>query len=120
MSSIEYEYQAEINQLMNIMINNFYSNKDIFLRELISNSSDAIDKILNKDGKINIIPDKQNNILIIKDNGIGMNDDDLKNNIGIIANSGTKKLNNNELIGYFGVGFYSGFLVSKKIEIINI
>lgn len=115
----EYQYQAEINQLMNIMINNFYSNKDIFLRELISNASDAINKISNKDGKIEIITDKENKVLYIKDNGIGMDKKDLINNIGMIANSGTKNLNNTQLIGYFGVGFYSGFLVSNKIELIT-
>lgn len=100
----EYRYQAEINQLMNIMINNFYSNKDVFLRELISNASDAISKISNKNGMIEIIPDKEKKILIIKDNGIGMNEDDLINNIGMIAKSGTKQFNNNQLIGFFGVG----------------
>lgn len=129
MTSKQFKFQVEIDQLMNIMINNLYTNKDIFIRELISNSSDAINKLSNKEFNdyekyencIKIFTDKENKIINIYDNGIGMNEDDLINNIGTIAQSGTKLLkdNNKLLIGQFGVGFYSSFLVSEKITIIT-
>jgi len=136
----KYKFDTEINQLLHLMINSLYSNKEIFIRELISNASDAIDKIkfltisdekfknLKFDPKINIKIDKDKKILIISDNGIGMNKDDLVNHLGTIAKSGTKSFLENlsgdvkkdsSLIGQFGVGFYSAFMVSKKIEVIS-
>ncbi|MGM0787795.1 MAG: ATP-binding protein, partial [Thermodesulfobacteriota bacterium] len=96
-----YEFQTEVNQLLNIIINSLYSNKEIFLRELISNASDAIDKISfeaqtnpdilgdDTEFKIKITPDKENQTLTVSDNGIGMTKDDVKENLGTIAKSGT-------------------------------
>ena len=134
------EFQTESKQLLNLMINSIYTNKEIFLRELISNASDAIDKYkylqLTSEGKLNVkdyqiylVVDKQNRTLTIKDNGIGMSHDDLVNSLGTIASSGSKEFlkkykeaKNSEdlnIIGQFGVGFYSAFMVASKIEVLT-
>ena len=119
---MEHEFKAEISELMNLIVNAFYSDKDIFLRELISNASDAIHKKNPKSPFINIRTTK--NQLIIEDNGVGMDREDMKNNLGKIAHSGTKafveslkQTNNNSLIGQFGVGFYSAFLVADIVQV---
>ncbi len=125
------QFKTESKRILDLMINSIYTNKEIFLRELISNASDAIDKLkfisltdskVNSDFKINIEIDKEQRKLIIEDNGIGMSEEDLEKNLGTIAESGTlafKKENagntDNELIGQFGVGFYSAFMVADKI-----
>lgn len=133
------EFKTEVNKLLDIVINSLYSEKYIFLRELISNASDALDKLkywrlINPDlakpdaaYKITITPDKDHKTLTISDNGIGMNRDDLINHIGTIAKSGTAEFLQNtkentsvvDLIGKFGVGFYSAFMVAQKVEIIT-
>ena len=125
------EFKTQSKRILDLMINSIYTNKEIFLRELISNASDAIDKLhfisltddkVNSDFKIEIIPDAQNKTLTITDNGIGMNEVELENNLGTIAESGTlafksEQKDKNELIGQFGVGFYSAFMVANKIVV---
>ncbi len=127
------QFKTESKRVLDLMINSIYTNKEIFLRELISNASDATDKLkfisltdgeVTSDFKITITPDKSARTLTIEDNGIGMTETDLEKNIGTIASSGTlafKKDNegktDNELIGQFGVGFYSAFMVADKIEV---
>ena len=130
------QFKSESVRLLDLMINSIYTNKDIFLRELISNSSDAIDKLYYRsltdkelkvntnDLKIEIIPDHENRTLTIIDNGIGMTQDELENNLGTIAKSGSlsfkeenKDQNDVNIIGQFGVGFYSSFMVSKEVKV---
>lgn len=132
-------FQADVSKMLNIVVNSLYSEKQIFLRELISNASDACDKLkylaltnpgIAKDSgqmKIKITPDAASNTLTISDNGIGMNREDLINHLGTIAKSGTAEFVKNvaengsvvELIGQFGVGFYAAFMVADKVEIIT-
>ena len=128
------QFKAESKRLLDLMINSIYTNKEIFMRELISNASDAIDKLhylsltdskVKPDNfEIRIEADKENRTLTISDNGIGMTEEELENNLGTIAKSGSlafKQENENQtdvdIIGQFGVGFYSAFMVSKKIEV---
>ncbi|WP_276883397.1 molecular chaperone HtpG [Campylobacter cuniculorum] len=134
------QFQTEVNQLLQLMIHSLYSNKEIFLRELISNASDALDKLnflsvsddayknLKFEPKIEIKLDKDAKTLSISDNGIGMNEKDMIENLGTIAKSGTKSFLENlsgdikkdsQLIGQFGVGFYSAFMVADKIEVLS-
>ena len=130
-------FQADVSKMLNIVVNSLYSEKQIFLRELISNASDACDKLkylaLTNPGiakesgqmKIKITPDAASNTLTVSDNGIGMNKEDLINHLGTIAKSGTAEFVKNvaengsavELIGQFGVGFYAAFMVADKVEI---
>ena len=132
------QFQTEIKQLLDLMIHSLYSNKEIFLRELISNANDALDKLnyltlsddaykrLDFNPKITISFDSNKNTISIEDNGIGMNEEDLENNLGTIAKSGTKSFLNSlsgdkkkdaGLIGQFGVGFYSSFMVADKVVV---
>lgn len=129
------KFKTESKRILDLMINSIYTNKDIFLRELISNASDAIDKLkfisltddkVIFDFSINISVDKEKRTLKISDNGIGMTAEDLEKNLGTIAESGTlafktenKDNTDNELIGQFGVGFYSAFMVADKIEVFS-
>jgi len=134
----KHEFQSEAKQVLELMINSVYSNPDIFVRELISNASDAIDKLrieglsnpdlsdLAKEGRIEITVDRANQTLTISDNGIGMTRNDLVSYLGTIARSGTKEFaqamreaasgNNSDLIGQFGVGFYSSFIAADKVS----
>ena len=134
-------FKAETRKLLDLMINSIYTNKEIFLRELISNASDAIDKLKfqsltkpellenNSDFEIRISIDKDNKVLTVSDNGIGMTYDEVVENIGTIAKSGSKEFieklqgtdskNAAELIGQFGVGFYSTFMVAEKVKILT-
>lgn len=138
-----HQFKTEVQQLLNLIINSLYSNKDIFLRELISNSSDAIDKLRFKtqtepdilgddtEFRIKIVADKEKQTIEVSDNGIGMTSDEVLENIGTIAKSGTaafleamkaskkQDLLTPELIGQFGVGFYSSFIVAEKVTLIT-
>lgn len=134
------QFKAESKKLLDMMINSIYTNKEIFLRELISNASDAIDKLYFKsltdnsvglsksDFKIQITADKENRTLMVEDNGIGMTAEELESNLGTIAKSGSlnfkqdnqqAKENDIEVIGQFGVGFYSSFMVASKVEVVS-
>lgn len=135
----EYQFQTEVNQLLKLIIHSMYSNKDIFLREIVSNASDALDKLnylkvsdetykgVKSEPRIDITFDDPNKILTVQDSGIGMNEEDLNNNLGTIARSGTKAFiekiaedknaGESNLIGQFGVGFYSAFMAAKKINV---
>lgn len=134
------QFKAESKKLLDMMINSIYTNKEIFLRELISNASDAIDKLYFKsltdnsvglsksDFKIQITADKENRTLTVEDNGIGMTAEELESNLGTIAKSGSlnfkqdnqqAKENDIEVIGQFGVGFYSSFMVASKVEVVS-
>ena len=141
MSTQKMEFKTEVNQILDLMIHSLYSHKEIFLRELISNASDALDKaryesLLNSDlketkgdWKIKITVDKDAGTLIVSDNGIGMSRDEAIEALGTIAHSGTKEFlqslknkdiqDNPELIGQFGVGFYSAFMVTEKITVLS-
>ena len=133
-------FQTETKQLLKLMIHSLYSNKEIFIRELVSNASDAIDKLrfksvenkslakLTKDLQINVKVSKDEKIVSISDNGIGMSEDEVIDNIGTIARSGTAsflenitgdKKKDSNLIGQFGVGFYSVFMVADKVQVIT-
>ena len=136
----KHQFQTEIGQLLKLMTHSLYSNKEIFIRELVSNSSDALDKFNylsltdekfkenNWSGKISIKLDKEDGSLTIGDNGVGMNESDLMDNLGTIAKSGTKAFMENltgdakkdsNLIGQFGVGFYSVFMVAERVDVIS-
>ena len=132
------QFQTEVNQLLHLMIHSLYSNKEIFLRELISNGSDACDKLrfeaIGHDGlyendsdlRIEVEFDSEAGTITVRDNGIGMSRDEVISNIGTIAKSGTKEFlskltgdqqKDSHLIGQFGVGFYSSFIVSDKVTL---
>jgi len=134
----EYSFDVEVGKILNLMINSLYTNKDVALRELISNASDACDKmrylavqnpdLLKEELKITITTNKEKKQLIITDNGIGMNREDLVQNLGTIARSGTEnfiksltgdKQKDVQLIGQFGVGFYSSFMIADKVEVVS-
>ncbi len=139
MAKMQHNFEAETGRILELLTHSIYSNKEIFLRELVSNSSDAIDKarlksltdtdFLKKGEKfqITIDFDEKNNTIILKDNGIGMTEDELHKNLGTIAKSGTKEFveklkaakedSEHNLIGQFGVGFYSAFMVADKVEV---
>jgi len=133
-------FQTETKQLLKLMIHSLYSNKEIFLRELVSNASDAIDKLrfksvedksiskMNNDLKIDVKIFKDENKIVISDNGIGMSEEEIVQNIGTIARSGTSsfldnitgdKQKDSNLIGQFGVGFYSVFMVADRVQVLS-
>ena len=133
----QFSFDVEVGKILNLMINSLYTNKDVALRELVSNASDACDKLrylalqnpdLAKDElKISITTNKAERLLIITDSGIGMNRDELILNLGTIARSGTENFIKSltgegkkdvQLIGQFGVGFYSSFMIANKVEVI--
>lgn len=135
-----YQFQTEVNQLLTLIIHSLYSNKEIFLREIISNASDALDKLkyltvsdesyksVAFSPRVDILFDEEKSTLTIRDTGIGMDEDDVIANLGTIARSGTRAFieqlateakNDSNLIGQFGVGFYSAFMVSSKIEVVS-
>ncbi len=135
-----HKFQAEINQLLNLVINSLYSHKEIFLRELVSNASDALDKLRFRsvtepellEGasalEIHILPDEEKGTLTIEDTGIGMTHDELVKNLGTIAHSGSREFlelaaqrgqKDMNLIGQFGVGFYSAYLVADRVEVVS-
>ncbi|MFA6631961.1 MAG: ATP-binding protein, partial [Kiritimatiellia bacterium] len=142
MSKKTHIFKAEIQQVLDLVIHSLYSKKEIFLRELISNASDAIDRaqylgLTDKSvvadapvWKIDLIVDKDDKTLAIADNGIGMSEEELDKNLGVIANSGTKafaqalrekqQTNVPELIGQFGVGFYAAFMVAETVTVITL
>ena len=132
------QFKAESKRLMDLMINSIYTHKEIFLREIISNASDAIDKLAylsltddsiqvkSSDLKITVVPDKEKRTLTVSDNGIGMTEEELEKNLGTIARSGSlqfkqemEKDNAADIIGQFGVGFYSAFMVSDQVTVIT-
>ncbi len=134
----KHQFQTEANQILHLMIHSLYSNKEIFIRELVSNASDALDKLnmlvltdekykdITFNPRIDIVANKEAKTLTIKDSGIGMNEEDLMNNLGTIAKSGTKAFLENltgdqkedsNLIGQFGVGFYACFMVADRVEV---
>ena len=136
------QFKAESKRLLDLMINSIYTNKEIFLREIISNASDAIDKLcylsltddqvgLNRDDyKIEIIPNKEARTITVRDNGIGMTAEECENNLGVIASSGSFKFKDEmdgekaqgediSIIGQFGVGFYSAFMVADEVTVIT-
>src|ERR1700710_570826 len=135
------EFKTELKQLLDLITHSLYTKKEIFLRELISNAADAIDKVRfesltrhelleeNSDWKIKIIPDEKAGTLTVSDNGIGMSRDAVVENLGTIAKSGTKQFlenlkaanaqNRPELIGQFGVGFYASFMVADRVTVIS-
>ena len=134
----KHQFQTEVNQLLKLIIHSMYSNKDIFLREIVSNASDALDKLkyltvsddkfkaISFTPRIDITFDDKENVLTVQDNGIGMDEKDLNDNLGTIARSGTKGFieqlsksgaDSSDLIGQFGVGFYSAFMAASKIDV---
>ncbi|KJV97259.1 histidine kinase-, DNA gyrase B-, and HSP90-like ATPase family protein [Orientia tsutsugamushi str. UT76] len=140
MSVETYKFDAEVGKVLHLVIHTLYTNKKIFLRELISNASDACDKLRylsqsnaellqgESDFKITVSMDKEKRYIILQDNGIGMNKEDLTQNLGTIASSGTQKFleqlgndakKDNMLIGQFGVGFYSSYMVADEVKVIS-
>src|SRR6187549_3374642 len=144
MSVASHSFQAEVSQVLHLVIHSLYSNQEIFLRELLSNASDALDKrrfsalqnpeLWSSDEalKVQLIPNKEQGTLTISDNGIGMNEEDLKQSLGTIAWSGSREFLKQQLegkspdakdlpqlIGQFGVGFYSSFLVAERVEVVS-
>ena len=141
MSAEKHSFKAEVNKILDLMVHSLYSNKEIFLRELISNASDAIDKARyaaltdaavaerGEDWQVELIVDKEAGTLTVRDNGIGMSREEAVEALGTIAHSGTKEFikmlesreveNNPELIGQFGVGFYAAFMVADKVRVVT-